>query len=54
MKACKNGLKKGNGAKMVKFVFNLIFENLVRILNALQLAKAKAKTQKGNNEKRVI
>jgi len=27
---------------------------LVRILNALQLAKAKAKTQKGNNEKRVI
>jgi len=29
MKACKNGLKKGNGAKMVKFVFNLIFENVV-------------------------
>jgi len=29
MKACKNGLKKGNGDKMVKFVFNLIFENVV-------------------------
>jgi len=29
MKACKNGLKKGNGSKMVEFVFNLIFENVV-------------------------